>query len=161
MSDSPKAVVHSAGNAERGHLSIDLDGKTLVFVSTKPNAVDVGLHGTGDRFVELDAAQLRTLGQYCLAQADHLGAAEPGRLDTNAARRLHAQARTAVVPTDSIELVRATERVPALCDEVDRLREAARDTARMFGEVEHSGELYHAPLHRQIDLLTEVAGGHE
>lgn len=41
--------------------------------------------------------------------------------------------------------------------ERDQLRDLARDTAQMFGQIEGSGELYYAPLHRQIDLLAEVA----
>lgn len=38
-----------------------------------------------------------------------------------------------------------------------RLKEVARDVVQMFSEVEGSGELYYAPLHRMIELLGEVA----
>lgn len=39
-----------------------------------------------------------------------------------------------------------------------KLKEVARDVVQMFSEVENSGELYYAPLHRMVDLLGEVAG---
>lgn len=67
----------------------------------------------------------------------------------------HAEHQVEILRETGVELVPSPDRGQAR--ELEKLRELARDTARMFGEIEGSGELYYAPLHRQIELLAEVA----